>query len=245
MNTKNSNINGNINGNIELVSVKKNINSKSSNINGNIELVSVEKNINSKSSYLKKLPNPVFLVFGISKNTEHNKLRSIYNNPSYYFLDIQNPKKESIIEEGRFIHCDFNNIKELMIIIEYFKEVFNIIFFDTGVIMHLKFESRAIIIQKLLYMVKKNGYIIIPELPFRPYKPNTMTQREYIFLIKNNRNKLIKKQEKNFHSFILESFKDQGMKIIPFNYKKIKSNFSNVYNTNWPSKYAFIIYKNS
>jgi hypothetical protein len=222
------------------------MNKNNTNINGKKELVLVEKNknINNKSSYLKTLPNPVFLVFGISKNTEHNKLRSIYNNPSYYFLDIQNPKKESIIEEGRFIHCDFNNIEELMIIIKYFKEVFNIIFFDTGVIMHLKFEYRTIIIQNLLYMVKKNGYIIIPDLPFRPYKPNNMTQLEYTFLKKNKKNILIKKQEKNFHSFMLESFKDQGMKIIPFNYKNIKSNFSDVYNTNWPSEYGFIIYKN-
>jgi hypothetical protein len=223
------------------------MNKNNTNINGKKELVSVKnnKNINNKSIYLETLPNPVFLVFGISKNTEHNKLRSIYNNPSYYFLDIQNPKKETINEEGRFIHCDFNNIEELMIIIKYFKEVFNIIFFDTGVIMHLKFEYRAIIIQKLLYMVKKNGYIIIPDLPFRAYKPNNMPREEYTLLKQNKKNILIKKQEKNFHSFMLESFKDQGMEIIPFNYKNIKSKFSDVYNTNWPSEYAFIIHKNS
>ena len=197
------------------------------------------KNINNKSSYLKTLPNTVFLVIGISKNTQPNKLRIMYNNPAYYFLDIQNPKKESIIEEGRFIHCNLDNETELINICNYFNERFNIIFFDTGVIIHLR--DMNTIIKNLLGMVKSGGCIIIPDLPFRSGIQHSMTREEYMSLTQNKKNILINKEKKNLRDQILESFKN--IRIIPYDYKDIKSIFSNVYNTEWPSKYGFIIYK--
>ena len=163
--------------------------------------------LSNKNNTPNQIPDPAFLVIGISKKYEDNKLRTIYNNPSYYFLDVSNPRKNTISEEGRFIHCDFNNPLDLKRVHDFFKEKFNIIFFDKSV---FKFFKEMYIIS-LLTLVKKGGYIIIPDYNFFLNKlSNGMSIEEYLRLSKNKKENIrirekILKIQKTFN--ILSEFK--------------------------------------
>ena len=111
------------------------------NTNGNIELQplnNIYKN-NFSNNYIKSIPDPAFLVIGISK--KYNISRRIYNNESFYFLDDINPKKHNKEYKNRFIYCDFNKKKQLKIIAKIFKEKFNLIFFDYSVFKFFNYMS--------------------------------------------------------------------------------------------------------
>jgi hypothetical protein len=207
------------------------------NINGNIELTNLkEKNL---------MPNPVFLVIGISKNYENNIKRSIYNNQSYYFLDELNPKKNSLSEEGRFIHCNFNNIEDLQKISRDFKETFNIVFFDKTV---FKFFDKLQNIIFLLNIVKKGGYIIIPDYSFFSYIPIGMSNINYSILNEIKKQNIRKTQKIIKRDKILNDLKELKLNVKTLNITKIKEEIiqsKNVYNNtnNNNNQYGFVIIK--
>jgi hypothetical protein len=158
--------------------------------------------LSNKNNTPNQIPDPAFLVIGISKKYEDNKLRTIYNNPSYYFLDVSNPRKNTISEEGRFIHCDFNNPLDLKRVHDFFKEMYII---------------------RLLTLVEKGGYIIIPDYNFFLNKlSNGMSIEEYLRLSKNKKENIrirekILKIQKTFN--ILSEFKKRfsDIKIMKIN----------------------------
>jgi hypothetical protein len=211
------------------------MNKKVNNINGNIEIINIP---------------PLFLVIGIAKDHEPNKLRRIYNNPSYYFLDFFNPKKKSINEEGRFIHCDFNNENELKIIAEKFKDKFNLVFFDNSV---FKFIDNKLYLKYFLKIIKKDGYLIIPDYNLMYRIPNGMKLFEYSSLAIKERNKIKKKQAIDTRNGLLERLKNLEFNVEIIQIKdliiKFDNIFRNIYN-NSPGKaneesFGFIIKKNN
>jgi hypothetical protein len=108
------------------------------------------------------IPNPAYLVIGVTPGETPKGRMEIFNNPQYYFFDIQDAKGPAL---SRYIKCDINDTETRKMISKRYSNKFDVIITDYNVSKFMPSGGREFTktVEDLFDIVKQDGVLILDD----------------------------------------------------------------------------------